>query len=193
MKVTLGQVGNFNCILSFKDGYLQINELYENIEKMFVPDEIFTSKFDLKKMEIDEFTFTQSSSFDDDSIKKAIFETSYEKMILEFYKSQVVIEHLFKPGNIEFVKDGASSIINSLMKILDDYTLIVGYELSIYSNSFSKSLSDNLKDISMHPIIVIEKLGNKLESREYISDNSTITIEKLSLMNYYLKFFKENI
>lgn len=180
--------GNFNAILCFKNRLLEFNLLYEEIKALFNPKKVEISLFDLDNFEMKEIDV--SASFKNkNAIRKVIFIHDEEKIILEHYKEFFLIEHLFRFDNFHSLKQGKSVIEKYLSKEIDS-KLIMGFELSIHINSLVNSVEENIEDASLHPIITLTNVNNKLKKEIYNFENNKISDQKIKLIEQYIYNFR---
>lgn len=177
--------GKLNAILFFKASEIYFKIIYKDLLSLFQPTEIDGSLFDLKSMEMKEIDTSGNQIHSQNSITKIIFSKKTEKIILEYYNENFIIEHIFKSDDIKIVT--GCSIIKKYHNQNNNSTLIIGYELSIDVNSFEESLKESIIDNSLHPIFIIKNIDKQFGTYSYISDNSMVNDQKLKLIHEYIK------
>ena len=75
--------------------------------------------------------------YSQNSIIKIIFSRKMEKIILECYRGNIIIEHLLKTEDIKIVN--GYSIIEKYYNQNNNSILVIGYELSINTGLFHKT------------------------------------------------------
>jgi hypothetical protein len=178
--------GKLNVILYFEVLQIYFEVIYKDIINLFKPDEVRCSLFDLDNMEMRDIEFAALSNQNNNSILRIVLIGEKEEIIIEYYQSQVIIEHLFRSDNINVLR--GYSIIEKYKKEKQSSILVVGYELSIDINSFESSLRDNVSDKSLYPIVLVKSdINNNCLIEEFISDNSKVNEQKVEIMKEYLK------
>lgn len=189
MQIEPVHFGNLNCVLFFREALSHLPAIYDDVTKTFLPDEIVASRFDLTELEMKDFDISNVIEVDN-SIGKIIFHRSDEQIIVDYFQNQIFIEHLFRVDKVKTLN--GSLIISKYFKAQRNCVGILGFELSIQINSFIQSLTDNAADKSLHPIIVFEKSDDSLVRKEYVSDDSLITKQKMGMLKEYSKLFRLN-
>jgi hypothetical protein len=91
---------------------------------------------------------------------QAILIKKRERIILEYYKGQFIIEHVFRPNDIELVS--GYSLIDKYRQEKSGYILTIGFELSIHLSSYDLTLQESLSDASLHPILLVKDENDSL-------------------------------
>ena len=177
--------GKINVILYFKAPHIHIEIIYSDIIRLFKPDEVKGSLFDLNKMEMEDIEISTFLNQNNNSILRILFIKENEEIIVEYYKDQFIIEHLFRPKDIRFV-DGYS-LLSQYCKTKNNFILVIGYELSINIDSYNSSLKENLSDKSMHPIFLMKDNNGNHLTEEYISYTNKVNEQKIEIIREYLK------
>jgi len=184
--------GKVNIILYIQTPQINLQIIYNDIIRQFKPDEIKCSLFNLDTMEmmnidIPLFLIQKNTN----SILRVVFVNKKEEIILEYYKEQFIIEHLFRPYNIQVVN--GYSLIGKYRKENAGSLLVIGYELSININSYESSLMDIIADNSLYPIFMVKNNNDSYSIEEYGSDNSEMSQQKSQIIREYLKLIDVNL
>lgn len=178
--------GKLNVILYFKALQNCFEVICKDVVNLFKPDEIRCSLFDLENMVMKDVEFSEFLSQKNNSILRIILIGGKEEIFIEYYQSQIIIEHLFRPDSIHILR--SYSIIEKYRRKERSSVLVIGYELSIYINSFELSLKENLFDKSLHPIFVVKNdIDSNCLIEDYISDNSNVNKKKIEIISEYFK------
>jgi hypothetical protein len=173
--------GKFNAILFFKNRQLS-GAITSDVRNLFMPDEVHESFFDLDNSEILDSHIHESTNV----IRKDIFVKTKENLILECYKDNFIIEHLFNFQGVSNLTGHA--IIRKYFESELDSKLILGFELSIDIENFSNSLKRNINEISFYPILVVDKTNdNILIFKEHFFDKDEIYHAKIKSIREYLE------
>lgn len=175
--------GKLNAILYFKDIGLHCQLIYNDIIRLFEPNEIHHSLFHLDKIKMIDINISELANQYNNGIIRIIFIKQNEEIILECYKEHFIIEHLISPSYLQ--KTNGISLINKFKKEKANSVLVVGYELSINIDDFESSLKENIYDSSLHPIIVL-KNNNYHDFKKYISNNNEISKLKMEVIKQYI-------
>ncbi len=183
--------GNLNVILYCRVSYIHFKEIYEMSVCKFNPDEVLYSALDLDEMEMIDINFFMLPILKNNSILKIILIRKNEKIIIEYYQEQVLIEHMFRCIHIGML-DGCR-IISKYQKEKQNTIIVIGYELSIHINSYELSLQENIADRSLHPMFVVRKdIYNNSSIEEYISDDSDVNQQMVKNIKQYLNLISIN-
>lgn len=180
--------GKLNAILFFNASQTHFDIIYKDLLSLFQPVEINSSIFDLKNMEMKEIDISIPQIYSQNSIIKIIFSRKMEKIILECYRGNIIIEHLLKTEDIKIVN--GYSIIEKYYNQNNNSILVIGYELSINIDSYEESLKEHITDNSLYPIFVAKNINGQFELNGYTSDNSKVNKQKVKHIQEYLKATK---
>lgn len=179
-------LGNLGAMLCFSADRVRLREVHNDLMSQFRPEEVVYSSFDLDRdvmrdLQVENF-FEEKSN----SILRVILVKGRESIIVDYYKDQVSIEHLFRPT---YVRDQRGySVIGRYLSDLRSWTLVIGYELSVSVKSFEVSLRKEVLDKGLHPIVVVRKdETSDCLIEEYPCSNTELGEYAMAVMSYYLE------
>lgn len=177
--------GKLNCTLVFSVGKQHLKTIYEDIVRIFKPNNEDFSTFDLQDFEMNDFDISKPFE-DDESIRKVIFTKGINKIIFEYYKGKYTIQHL--PS---FDDNGICEGLEIIKKYcceFDNTTIVCGFELSLDIDDYPESLTSLIKDDSLHPLIIFTSVESNrftMTTHDSISDN--VSTSKKDRMGKYVE------
>lgn len=181
--VDLSACGNFSCILRIEAEFSTFREYCNYIFKEFHADEVFSSKFNVNTFAIHDFDYNGPIEADD-FVKKIILVKTNESIIIEYFRSVMLVQDMVT-GN-DYMDLKGTDILSYINNRHSDAIMILGFELSIFSNSFEDSLQDTIADDALHPISVVTKEVGVNNVSEYSTNADHLTNLKLEIYRSYL-------
>lgn len=183
-----GSFGKLNAILYYKALQSHFEKDYSYVVGVLQPEEIKCSLFDLDKLEMKDIHDLVPGREVGNSVIRIILLKGREEVILEYYNNQVIVEHLFRPNDLNVVKGHA--VFDKYFNGITDFTLVIGHELSLNINGYDSSLMENVSDSSLHPILVLKCHDGKCIVNEYASIRGAVNENKTTVMREYLKMLR---
>jgi hypothetical protein len=159
-------------------------EYHQAIIAKFNPEEVKYSALDLESGTMVEIEATILGMENKNLIAKVFYEKPAEKIILEFYNGQILIEHNFWPDDVGLLS--GMGVLNQFLQTIPAVKLMIGFEISIFAHRIESCWLDCISDHSMYPILTAERLGS---SRTYIKSaygqNDTIGRAAMAVLQGY--------
>lgn len=182
-----GSFGQLNAVLYFKEPSSHFKLIFDDLIDVFGPEKIAYSLFDLDSDEMIEIQIITFPIQNENAIIQAILIKKREKIFLEYYRDQFIIEHVFRPNDIEHV--GGYNLIDKYRQEKSGYILAIGFELSIHLSSYNSSLQENLSDASLHPILLVKDENDAL-TEIYNAYDCELNDCKIEILQRYCQCIK---
>ncbi|OSZ78983.1 hypothetical protein CAP35_12255 [Chitinophagaceae bacterium IBVUCB1] len=177
--------GNFEANLFFKISHNDFSCIYKEVIDDFKPNLINQSSLDIHTNTIQFNHNIQATLLDENIITKIILNNKVENIIIDYHNEHCLIQHNYKTKHSRNAT--GHTIINNYYNSKSDVVLILGFELSLDVNLFTKSLNDNINGFS--PIIKIEKTNHQYVVSKFNFNTKTLTQQE-EIVNSYLHLIK---
>jgi|GEM_PF-2631738 len=163
----LSTLGRFGCVLKLDGDKDLFRKYFIDIYERFDGCEVAFSRFHVDTDVCDFEDFDVADVEDDGSVWKVIFDRPGESLIMDYFESIILIEHIVRSVDVGPANLMGVGILAEIANGHDDPMFIAGYELSIFANAFSDSLNEAITDRGYHPLVVASVINGQKVLTEY--------------------------